>query len=357
MKLNIFYCITSILLTIFFQGDLAFAAGDGTGLKTSIAVDLVGDANATSDSGASDKLGPREAEVALYAPIDHIFDGQMSFAAHNEGGASLFEIHEAFIGSDRLIPGSRFRIGQYFLGIGRLNRIHRHDWPFISAPIVHEKFFGAEGALDSGLEYSLLAPLPFYLDITVGVSNGFTYGHTHTAGDKPIKPTHYARVATFASIGDLDMQPAVNFLDRQAANGEDMRLIGIDFTAKVKSRDVQKVLVQAEVWQRSLKPKNAESETAIGYYVYPQYGFESHILFGVRYDNISVTSLKDASGSAVVNSESGFVPTLTYKPSEFSTFRLAYDIFENKQESETKKIQKIEVQGTYILGAHPAHDF
>jgi hypothetical protein len=357
MKLINFHGVASILLAILFQTTFAFAAGDGTGLKTSVAVDLVGDANAKSDSGASDKLAPREVEFAVYAPIDHLFDGLMSLAAHNEGGASFFEIHEAFIGSDRLIPGSRFRIGKYFLGIGRLNRIHRHDWPFISAPIVHEKFFGAEGALDSGLEYSVLAPLPFYLDVTVGVSNGFTYGHSHTAGEKPIKPTHYARVATFASIGDLDMQPAINFLDRQAGNGEDMRLIGIDYTAKIKSRDIQKVFFQSEVWQRTLQPKNADSETTIGYYVYPQYGFESHVLFGVRYDYLSVTSLKDASGNNIVNSESGFVPTLTYKPSEFSTFRLAYDIFENKQANETKKIQKIEVQGTYILGAHPAHDF
>jgi hypothetical protein len=332
-------------------------ADDGTGLKISVAVDTIGSADVSKDAGSSNKFGPREAEFSLYAPIDHIFDGELSAAAHDESGVSIFELHEAYLGSDRLIEGSRFRLGQFFLGVGRLNRIHRHDWPFISAPLVHEKFFGPEGVIDSGLEYSVLLPLPFYLDVTAGICNGFTYGHAHNAGEKPIKPTRYGRIATFASFRDIDIQPAVSGLARQAADGESMELLGLEYTMKVPSGGFDKLLLQAEIWERNVRPKDGELERAVGYYIYPQYDFHSRIQAGIRYDYLSTISLRDANGKHMDNAESAYVPTVALKPSEFSTLRIAFNILEKTISRAKSSNRSVELQGTFVLGAHPAHNF
>ena len=184
-----------------FQTNFAFAeTSDGSGLRIGANADILGQAGLNNGNSASNQLQVREAEIVMYAPADHLFDGALSAAAHHEDGGFKFEVHEAYIGSTKLIPRSRFRVGQFFLGVGRLNQFHRHDWPFISAPRVQKDFFAEEAASDAGLEYSFLAPLPFYLDLTAGLTSGYGYGHFDGDGAKPKVPTHYFRAVTFAAF-------------------------------------------------------------------------------------------------------------------------------------------------------------
>ncbi len=106
----------------------------GTGLQILGAGDIVGDFFSSNGAQNPNQIDIREVELGVFAPADYLFDGALIFAAHNENGSKIAEIHEAYIGSSRLIPNSRFRVGYYFLNIGRLNSFHRHDWPFTSAP-------------------------------------------------------------------------------------------------------------------------------------------------------------------------------------------------------------------------------
>ena len=92
------------------------------GLEISVAGDMAYNQGLNQSSEADDKLTLTGAEVMFYAPIDHQFDGVLSLAAHDENGETLFEIHELMIASSKLIPRSNLRIGQFFLGVGRLNR-------------------------------------------------------------------------------------------------------------------------------------------------------------------------------------------------------------------------------------------
>jgi hypothetical protein len=331
---------------------------DGTGLKTSIAVDMVGSFKADKDSAANDRLEMRGAEATFFAPVDHLFDGLLSLAAHPESGETVFEVHEATLSTTKLVPRSKIKVGQFFLGVGRLNRTHQHDWAFVSAPVVHRTYFGDEGALDSGVEYSWLLPTATYLDLTVGVTNGWVYGHAHNEGEKPRRPTHYARLATFAELGEGGLQAAANYLGRQSSDGEETRLVGIDAVAKWKNGRVTSWLIQSEAWQRLVQPPAGDQETSAGAYAFIEYGLSESTAVGTRFDYFSVLSLKDVSGDAVGNSIVAVVPTLTYKPSEFSRFRLAYDhkiIQQDGLEDRTDPV--VETQAVFIMGAHPAHDF
>lgn len=337
----------------------ASLADDGSGMKVSASVDAVGDFKANKDSKASDRFDIREAEVLLYGPIDHLFDGSLSLAAHRESGVSMFEVHEAHIASSKLIPRSRFKLGQFFLGVGRLNRFHRHEWPFITPPTVQARFFGDEGVVDSGAEYSYLLPLPFFLDLTVGLTNGFVYGHAHNEGEKPKQPTHYARLGTYFGVfADGGAQVGLNYLGRKAANNEMMTLFGTDIVAKWRSGSVIDFLLQSEVWHRTRKPEAGEVERSLGAYILPQAALGSQMQFGIRLDYYSILTLKDVTGSDIPNYELGIVPTLTYKASEFSSFRAAYSYGRVSQKgSEESRSDAFEVQTTFMLGAHPAHDF
>jgi len=346
------------LVFAFLSSVTAFAEA-GTGLQTSIAVDLVGQAKLNEDTtGSTDSLIVRGAEALFYGPIDHNFDGQMSLAAHGEGGIPHFELHEAFIGSSKLLPRSRFRVGQFFLAIGRLNQFHQHDWPFITAPEVHKTFFAKEGVLDTGVEYAYLLPFPFFMELTAGITNGYVFGHDHEAGKPPLLPTHYLRTANYLALPwEGGSQIGLNYVGRRSNEGTSMTLLGLDFTAKWKETTVTQLLIQSEVWHRAQTARGGSTENALGFYVYPQYYLGGGFFAAVRFDYFSILNSQDSFGTPLTNYEIGIVPMLQYRSSEFAQFRLAYN-YQPKNVSGTKSTgHLLEFQAVFLLGAHPAHDF
>jgi len=332
---------------------------DGSGLKTCVTIDLMGGFNSPRMTQATDRFDVRESELLMYGPIDHLFDAVLNVAAHGDTARPLVELHEAYIGSSKLIPRSRFRVGQFFLGIGRLNHFHRHDWPLVTAPKSQLEFFGSEGAFDTGGEYTFLAPLPFFLELTAGVTNGWTYGHVHNAGMKPRVPTSYGRAATFFSLpGSGGMQTAFNYLTRKSGPGDTMTLAGFDLTAKWREPDGSGFLLQSEVWHRQLVPLSGKEERSVGFYFLPQYSLSAEWHLGVLFDYFTVTSLKNITGAQVANSEQRLVPTVTYKSSEFVTLRAAFDWSTAKQQGVDDRYAKMFLlQAAVNLGAHPAHEF
>jgi hypothetical protein len=336
----------------------ALAGSDGSGLQTSVAVDLLGKFG-QAGPGTADKLEVREAEVGFFAPIDPLLDGVLSLAAHPEAGETVFELHEAYLQTTKLIPRSRIKVGQFFLGVGRLNQFHRHDWPFVSAPKVHREFFDEEAAMDAGLEYGYLLPLPFVLDLSLGITSGWTFGHSHSEGAVPQTPTHYLRLMTYSDLpGSGGVQVGLNYLGRKRNDGTRQQLVGLDATAKWQEGRRVRWLLQSETWWRLLGIPGSDLERAMGSSFYAQHGLLDEVAFGVRFDAYTLLSLADASGAKLANGTWAVIPTLTYKPSEFSTLRTAYTYektYRDRTEDQFK--HAVELQLSFILGEHPAHDF
>jgi hypothetical protein len=341
------------------QAASAWSQQDPSGLKISAAVDMVAQFKDKGESSAKDKAEVREAEFLLVSPIDHVFKGQLAFAAHQEGGEAVLEIHEAYMASSVLIPRSNLRFGQYFLGIGRLNRFHRHEWPMIETPLVHKRFFDEEGVLDTGIEYSYLVPVDLYLEVTAGVTNGFVYGHSHSEGEKPKSPTQYARVASSIPLPLQGYsQIGINYLTRTDSAGLKAVIFGSDFTAKWRTGRTLDFLLQGEVYQRSLQFSGGGSERNLGGYLIPQFSLGEVHYVGLLFDFYTNLDLKDVGGQSTQNSIVGLTPTYTLKVSEFSTLRLAHQTYNDTQEGREKRLtSQWLLQATYIIGAHPAHDF
>ncbi|MBO9668595.1 MAG: hypothetical protein J7501_17485, partial [Bdellovibrio sp.] len=107
-------------------------------------------------------------------------------------------------------------------------------------------------------------------------------------------------------------------------------------------------------------PNSPETDRSneIGSYIYPEYGFNEQWAFGLRVDLFTDLSMKFDDGSKRDNLDYAFVPTLTYKNSEFVTWRLAYTHEVNNVALQADQINRIiELQFVAILGAHPAHSF
>jgi hypothetical protein len=333
----------------------SFGLAENTGLKFSSAVDLTGNFGAKNQTEYPQRFEPREVEFGVYGPIDHTFDGKVFFAAHNVNGDYHLELHEATISSNKLIDGLRLRAGQFFLGVGRLNQFHRHDWPFLSTPKVHETFFDEEGVSDSGVEASsMLKFLPFAADFTIGVTNGWKFGHAHgTSGSKPLQPTHYARLATFFPLGESGgLQWGSNYLGVNSRTDGERRIVGFDLVGKIRDATNLLWLFQMEAYGRTLRPTGGALSRSFGTYIFLQRHLLGDLYLGLRWDGFSVHT------SPQSNLDYSWIPTFTYKHSEFAQFRAAYQWDFEKRGSITKSTNRaFQVQATFFLGDHPAHDF
>ncbi len=327
-------------------------------MQTAVALDIV--APIDFDNSEDNALNRRVGEIMFYGPLDPTFDANVNFAAHNEDGEYHVEVHEAYVSSSKLIPNSRFKLGTYFLGVGRLNQFHQHDWYFTSAPRVQSEFFDEEGVADSGLEFSTLLPTNSYWDITVGVTNGYTYGHSHDAGERPRVPTHYIHPVNFVDFGDTgSLQWGLNYLGRTDAEGIQTQLYGLDFVFKQTEGKVTNWLLQSEVWYRNLSNPTEATSEELGAYVYSQWALTERLYAGVRVDLFSELSRRFVSdNSKQDNLNYALVPSITFKNSEFALLRATYalDTETYKGESDSTH-QRIELQWVAILGAHPAHSF
>ncbi len=335
------------------------SAIDATGLQISVAGDLVAERGLSDDSNALERLSPRAFELMFYAPVDHKFDAVASATAHDERGELFFETHELWIGSSKIIPRGRFRIGQMFPAFGRLQRFHQHDWPFVAAPEVHTRFFDDEGIIDTGVEISYLLPTSRFVELTLGATSGWTFGHTHNEGAKPDIPTHYSRLATSFAVGTLgDAELGFNYVGRTSFENTETQILGLDFVAKRREARTLKYLLQSETWYREETRDPGGTERSLGGYLYAQYGFNLRWQLGLRLDGFTVQSQRDALGRSEDNLNFAWVPTLTYRSSEFATFRIAYNDQRDTVNGRTVDRDRfLQFQAIFILGAHPAHTF
>jgi hypothetical protein len=220
--------------------------------------------------------------------------------------------------------------------------------------------FHAEGASDTGVEYSWLLPLDTYVDVTVGVTNGYCFGHCDEAGERPPYPLHYIHPTTFIDLGPgRGLLLGASYLGRKDAALTRTDLTGLEATYKMREGKVLKWLMQSEVFYQNQQPKTEARSQKLAGYVFTQYGWDERWSAGLRADAYSQLDLKDeASGEHLGNLTYAFVPQIAFAPSEFSRFRLAYSHEIAEQEhAGTNSEHRVQLQYTYFLGAHPAHDF
>lgn len=350
-----------LILITFFLTQPLFAQGlMGTGLEIAVTGDMVYNQGFNDSSLADDKVTMRGAEFMMYAPIDYQFDGFLSAVAHDENGLTNFELHELYIASSRLVPRSYFRFGQFFLSIGRLNRFHQHDWPFTRAPKVHRTFFDDEGVFDTGFEYNYLLPTDRTYNLSVGITSGNTYGHSHTAGSKPKFPTHYARFSSFFPFSSTNgLEAGLNYLGRTDAQGNQMQIIGIDLTAKWRQARLIKNLIQSEFWYRSETDANENKKEQAGLYFFNEYSTGQQTTAGYRLDVYKdLTKLNSITQKKINNISYGAIIQGTYISSEFAKIRATLSHEFDREEGKTlQKDTRFALQIFFIIGSHPAHDF
>ncbi len=342
------------------------ATGNTYTLDIMAAVDMVGEWDNNEPKTTLNEFEVREVEVGFIAAVDHFAEGHVMMAAHQEGGEFLYEVHEAYFYFPRFfLPNTSARLGQFFFDVGRLNSIHRHDWSFTNAPLVHEELLDEEGAVDTGLELSFLMPWElFWQELTVGVFNGKEFGHTHVKGPTKNNPLYTAHLKQFVPFtAEWGSQFGFSYL-RWHPTEEPHKVThqyGGDLLLKWAGgrRSFQWL---SEIWYRETREKNERRfddpatpiETRVGWYSFLEFRFHPQWGAGYRYDLFTNPNYVNEDGEKQKrNGTEAHSIMVTYYPSEFSYFRATA---ERATTLETgKNNYQLYVQADFIIGAHPAH--
>jgi hypothetical protein len=332
--------------------------------------DIVGVGN--SSDGISSDFVIREFELSAFSQIDYIWEGALTLSVHKEPGSTEqahTEVHEAFIFSNQLLPGSSVKFGRFFLGFGRLNRFHRHDWAISEAPLYHREFFGNEAVKDDGLEIDKLLADDFYLKLTIGMTLGNQFKdehehseeeHTHEVSNADF-PTHYLRLSTFHEFtSQKGIEYALNYVGRTDSEGNAYQYTGLDFIFKNKFAKYYKDLVQFEAWHRKTsEASETKAFNDFGAYVYYEKGLDQNHSFGLKLDWFRQHAHDDGIQDHDLEINGDFYElglVYSYYNSEFMRTRLTLSqskglLIEDKEVDNTK----IMLQTVFTIGAHPAH--
>jgi hypothetical protein len=353
-------------------GQLLFDIGIAGDFVGNITQRNVQKAGGGTFAGRENRFFPREVELSLFGQIDPYASAEVRIEAGEEergeeSGVSLAEATLTFL---TLPFGTQAKAGQMRSRFGYSNAIHEHDLPWIDRPNVFRNFLGEEGLQEKGIEMTIVPPLPFFLEALLGVFNG---DNETSFGRGSLKaPLVTGRLRTFFELSDTDgLQLGVS-----AATGEDpdrkrTTLVGGD--VRYKHRRVgatHPLLTLTGEALASFRSANvdvdADGDGAVdfvdqrrrdhwGFYVGAEVQPFKRWAVGLRYDWSQYP--------LTPGSERSWQPYLTFWASEFLRFRLAYKRTDRTHrdpfpgEGSARVVDEILFQGTFLMGAHPAHPF
>ena len=354
-------------------GQLLFdigVAGDFVGNITQANVEK---ARGGTFAGQENRFFPREVELSLFGQVDPYAYAEVRVEAGEgvRGAEATVNLAEASVTMLTLPFGTQAKLGQMRNRFGYTNMIHEHDLPWIDRPNVLRNFLGGEGLTERGVEVTIVPDLPFYLEGLAGVFDG----DNETAfGRGTLRvPLFTGRLRTFLELGDANaVQLGMSVASGETGEKRRDTLLGWEGRYKYRPEGLLHPLVTLTgeaVY--SLRRVNVEVDTdgddaidlikkrekdRFGWYAGLEVQPFRRWAGGVRYDWSQFP----------VNpgSERSVEPYITFWPSEFLRFRLAYkntdrdhrDGFDANGGS-ARHVDEVLFQGSFILGAHPAHPF
>lgn len=372
-------------------GQLLFDIGLAGDFVLNLTQDNVDRADAGTFRGRENRLIPREIELSLFGQVDPYARGEVRLEAAEEFEDGARDLHvglaEAHLTLLTLPFGTQAKLGLMRARFGLLNPVHPHDGPQPDRPNVLVRFLGEEGLVESGAEISWIPPTPFFLETVVGVFNG---DNDVSFGRGSIRhPLLTGRVRTFfeterfgaiqvggsaaagyaaqpVTVSDFNTPATLDLVDnhRSILAGLDLKykytpdgwryaLLTLAGEALMSRR---RATVVGDPDGDGVESPERRTRNRFGWYAYAELQPWRRWLGGVRYDSTEFP-LNPGREWAVE-------PYVTFMPSEFLRFRLAYKRSErsdrlgfNDNGASGRIADELFFQATFVLGAHPAHPF
>lgn len=296
----------------------------------------------------------RAVEMGYAASITDIARGAINLAVHEEEGEYFVELHEAYL-AITLPANLSAKLGRFLIDAGTLNAIHRHEWDFTTAPLVHHVLFDDEGIFDQGGELSVRVPVPFYQELKAGFFNGRTWGHEEKEGPVKPGPLYTGRIINrFTVAGPLTVTLGGSYLRYMLdEDGRDIdHTAGADLVFQWGAGERKRFILAAEYWFRYEERPDISDNRKHGLYSYAQIRFLDHWMLGFRYDYYAEIEARLSPGGEISRRKSnGQSAWITFQPDEALYFRLTgerLDHFEGVGDA-----YAVYLQADFHLGHHP----
>ncbi len=321
----------------------------------------------------------REVEVDFRAAIDPFADGVLIVAYASEvPGEFEATVEEAYAQLKRLpLPifdepplGLKLKAGRFRTETGRSNRLHTHDLPQLTRPLVVEEFLGAEGYVGNGLSAQIFLPTPFdessVVELTAQVLSG---GGVSVAPGPAQSPAAVGNLRWFRALGSAH-QLDVSLIFHYGQSGPAQRLYATTYSADglyrwkpLRRGEQRSFLLGGQVFyaERAFRaeldtdgdgvPDAAQRrDTApLGYFAFSQIQLSRSSYFGVRWDDTATLTDDEVRRRAA----SGY---LTWYASEFLRFRFGYERRLSDLAPEDGRHSGF-AELNLVFGAHPPEPF
>lgn len=288
-----------------------------------------------------------------------------------EGKLGVEEVYATVL---RGLPGDlNLRLGKYRAEFGKLNVVHPHAWPFITQPLVEERFLGEDGLNDLGISLSALLPTgDVYTRLTVDLLRGSSVGEAAGIADTAVVPLRYAtsgRLSSFFSLGDFsDLEAGVSAYTgiHDPSYRERFWYWNLDFKYKYRPDSYTSLTVQGEYLLNSRRairdqvlapflgsggvPEERKILTS-GVYGYVEYQFRKIFSVGARYDWAESPYRADDRARAL-SLFGGYYPV-----EETLGVRLQYQNTLSESAGGSRSVNLVALQILFSLGPHKAHPF
>jgi type II secretory pathway pseudopilin PulG len=326
-------------------------------------------------AGQENRFFPREIELSLFGQIDPYASAVVRIEAGEDarGQETSVSLAEANVTLLTLPYGTQAKFGQMRNRFGYSNEVHEHDLAWVDRPNVMRNFFGTEGLQEKGVEATFVPDLPFYVEALAGIFNGDN--ETAFGRGSFENPLYTGRVRTFLEFGDahalqLGMSVAAG------TNEDKLPTTILGWEGRYKYRpdgwlhplvtvtgeglySMRTVSVGVDDNQDGVVDRvEKRSRNHSGWYTAVEVQPFRRWAAGFRFDWSQFPS--DPGWERAVE------PYISFWPSEFLRFRLAYkntvrstqtrDAF-NLNGGSARSVDEVLFQGTFIMGAHPAHPF
>ncbi len=299
----------------------------------------------------------QEAELQLTSDVDPYFRASVLFAISQTAGSTEFGIEPEEVFVETLsLPSFTVRAGKFKMALGKHNMLHTHAFPFIDAPLIHERLLGGEGLNEVGVSAAALVPTPWYSEFTAQVfnpSNETFYGSSSSSSLGTV--FHWKNLWDLSDA--LTLEVGLSGSHGKTAADQSAHLWGSDITLKWRPSEGGKY--HALIWTTEyLDGTHAELATTTsgdaqnrlnGIATWIQWQFAERWWLQGRYEHLGLSE------NFAIPSENRESLLLGYFPSEFSGLRLQYDLLSTQ--NKLKDDHRIALQAVFSIGAHPAHAY
>jgi hypothetical protein len=260
------------------------------------------------------------------------------------------------------------RFGKYRVDFGKLNVAHPHAWPFVTQPMVQERFLGEGGLNDLGMSVSTLLPTgEIYTKLSVDLLRGSAIGNAAGMSDTTGAPPFYSfagRLSSFFTLDDeRDLEVGLSGYTgiHDPYHRERFWYGNLDFKYKYRPSAYTSLVVQGEmlfnvrqVWQEGngdVEHAGAQTVNTAGMYVFADYQFLKTFSAGARFDWSQSPYSKDDKARA-------YAVFFGYYPVEETLgVRLHYQYTITETATGSQGVNALALQVLFSMGPHKAHPF